>query len=94
MAATAAPRRPGLDRRAISDAGFALIETGGLDALTMRDVAARLGVQAPALYWHVAGKADLIALMADRIYADARTGHVSTKSGSPSAKWPPLSWSA
>ncbi len=76
MNVPAATRRrgAGIDRGGIVEAGFALIETGGLDALTMRDVAARLGVQAPALYWHVANKADLIALMAGRIHADARAG--------------------
>ncbi|MEH3107584.1 MAG: TetR family transcriptional regulator [Sphingomonas fennica] len=74
-AAPATRRRgAGIDRRRIVEAGFALLETGGLDGLTMRDLAARIGVQAPALYWHVAGKADLLALMAGRLYADARGG--------------------
>lgn len=37
----------------------------------MRRLAARLGVQAPAIYWHIRDKAALQGLMANRIYAAA-----------------------
>lgn len=62
---------PALDRDRLIAAAFALLEEDGLDGLSMRRLAARLGVQAPALYWHVEDKADLLGLMARDIYAVA-----------------------
>eukprot|EP01037_Dinobryon_pediforme_P012830 gene12830-12930_t len=61
-----------LDRARILDAAYALLDEAGLDAITMRALAARLGVQAPALYWHIRDKADLMALLARNIHARAR----------------------
>jgi AcrR family transcriptional regulator len=61
------PRRPRLTRDAITEAGLALVDAEGLDALSMRNVAERLGVQASALYGHVSGKQELIQLMLDRV---------------------------
>lgn len=69
----ATKRADGLDRDSIVSAAFAQLEAGGIDGLSMRELAARLGVQAPALYWHVANKAELIGLMAGRIHRDARS---------------------
>jgi len=60
-----------LDRDRLIAAAFALLEEGGLDGLSMRRLAARLDVQAPALYWHVGDKAELLGLMARDIYAPA-----------------------
>lgn len=74
MRAMAVRSDPALDRARLVDAAFALLEANGLDALTMRRLAARLGVQAPALYWHVADKAELMGMMAARIYAAAYAG--------------------
>src|ERR1700684_1654716 len=39
-----------------------------MDGLTVRALAARLGVQAPALYWHVRNKQALLDEMATRIW--------------------------
>lgn len=44
-----------------------IMETSGLDSVTMRRVAAELGVTAMALYHHVADKHALIALVADQV---------------------------
>lgn len=63
-----------ISRDAILAAAFALLEDKGLDGITMRALAARLSVQAPALYWHVRDKADLLALMAEDIHARGRAG--------------------
>ena len=61
-----------LDRKQLVTAAFELMQEVGLDALSMRALAARIGVQAPALYWHVADKAELLGLMAAEIHAQTR----------------------
>jgi TetR/AcrR family tetracycline transcriptional repressor len=60
-----------LDRDRLVAAAFALLEEDGLEGLSMRPLASSLGVQAPALYWHVADKSELLGLMARDIYAAA-----------------------
>jgi AcrR family transcriptional regulator len=60
-------RRRGLTREAITEAALALVDAEGLDALSMRNVAERLDVQASALYGHVSGKQELIQLMLDHV---------------------------
>src|SRR5690606_29339456 len=42
-----------------------MIADGGLEALSLRRLASRLGVTAPALYAHVADKRDLLAAIAE-----------------------------
>jgi len=49
-----------LSRERIADAALAVLSEHGLDGLTVRKVAARLGVQHGALYWHVRHKQDLL----------------------------------
>ena len=61
-----------LSQDQILSAAFALLEAEGLDGLTMRKLAPTLNVQPPALYWHVGGKAELLALMAAALYAEDR----------------------
>jgi len=63
-----------LDRDRIVEAAFEQLEAEGLEGLSMRELAARLHVQAPALYWHVKGKAELTGLMAGAIHRAARDG--------------------
>ena len=53
-----------LDQGAVVGAAVEVLNSVGLDGLSLRLVAERLGVQAPALYWHVHNKAELISLMA------------------------------
>jgi TetR/AcrR family tetracycline transcriptional repressor len=62
---------PELDRDRLIAASFAVLEQEGLEGLSMRRVAAHLGVQAPAIYWHVDDKAALLGIMARDIYAAA-----------------------
>jgi TetR/AcrR family tetracycline transcriptional repressor len=59
-----------LDRERIVTEAVALLDDAGLDGLTLRRLAARLGVQAPTLYWHVRNKAALVDAVAERILAD------------------------
>ena len=49
-----------------------LLDEVGLQQLTLRRLADRLGVRAPTLYWHVDDKRTLLDLMAARILADAQ----------------------
>jgi AcrR family transcriptional regulator len=51
-------------------AGIAAADEGGLDALSMRKVAARLGVGAMTLYTYVPGRTELIDLMIDATFAE------------------------
>jgi len=58
--------RPALRREAIVEVATRLIEADGLDQLSLRKLAADLGVTAPALYAHVRDKEDLLAAVAMR----------------------------
>jgi TetR/AcrR family tetracycline transcriptional repressor len=55
----------------IIDAALLLLNEDGLEALNMRALARRLGVQASALYWHLGDKGELVGHMAWRFYKSA-----------------------
>lgn len=59
-------RRP-LDQAQVVRAALALLDEVGLDELTMRRLAERLGVKAASLYRHVHNKNELLALLGDEI---------------------------
>ncbi|GLY41915.1 TetR family transcriptional regulator [Amycolatopsis sp. NBRC 101858] len=56
-----------LDRQQIVTEAVALLDAEGLDGVTTRKLAARLGVQSPTLYWHVPNKAALVTAIAEHI---------------------------
>jgi TetR/AcrR family tetracycline transcriptional repressor len=58
-------------RAVIVDAAFAVVNAHGIAGLNMRGIANALGVQAPTIYWHAGDKAELIRLMAAKIYNQA-----------------------
>ncbi|MFJ8039681.1 TetR/AcrR family transcriptional regulator C-terminal domain-containing protein [Kitasatospora sp. NPDC096147] len=60
-----------LSRPAIAAAALRVLEREGVHGLSMRKVAAELGVQAPSLYWHVRNKEELLDLLSDALMADA-----------------------
>ncbi|MDJ0463572.1 TetR/AcrR family transcriptional regulator C-terminal domain-containing protein [Streptomyces sp. H27-C3] len=60
-----------LTRDRIVRAAVALADTEGLAALSMRGVAARLGVAAMSPYRYVTSKDDLVLLMADAVYGES-----------------------
>lgn len=64
------PGRSGLTVAAIVDAGIAIADAEGLDAVSMRKVADQLGVGAMSLYGHVPAKTDLVDLMVDAVYGE------------------------
>jgi TetR/AcrR family tetracycline transcriptional repressor len=65
-----------LDRQRIVAEAVALLDAEGLDGVTTRKLAARLGVQSPTLYWHVPNKAALVTAIADAIL-DQQFGDMS-----------------
>ncbi|MET8862381.1 TetR/AcrR family transcriptional regulator C-terminal domain-containing protein [Nonomuraea sp. NPDC004580] len=67
----APPRRPALTREVIVAAAIALADAEGLDAVSIRRVAAELGARTMTLYSYIERKEDLLALMADEIAAEA-----------------------
>jgi TetR/AcrR family transcriptional regulator, tetracycline repressor protein len=56
-----------LDKERIVAEAVALLDEGGLDGVTLRRLAQRLGVQAPTLYWHIRNKAELLNALAEAI---------------------------
>ena len=62
--------RPRTRLTEVVDAGVAIADAEGLDALSIRKVAGRLGIGAMSVYTYVPGRSELIELMIDRVYAD------------------------
>ena len=62
-----------LTKAAIVQAAFDLLDEAGMDGLTVRALGSRLGVQAPALYWHVTSKQALLDEMATEIWRQIGT---------------------
>lgn len=59
-----------LDRQRIVAEAVALLDAEGLDGVTTRRLAARLGVQSPTLYWHLPNKAALVTAIAEAILGE------------------------
>lgn len=74
MMATRAARsgkpRDTLSRERVLRAAIELADEHGIDALTMRRLAGRLGVEGAALYYHVTSKGDLLDGMVDLVAAE------------------------
>jgi AcrR family transcriptional regulator len=64
------PARQPLSRTAILDAALAVADERGLDALSMRAVADRVGVTPMALYPHIGSKDALLDGLVDRLLAE------------------------
>ena len=58
----------GLAKAEIVRAALETLDAEGLDGVTLRKVAARLDVQAPALYWHVRNKQELLDEMGTEVW--------------------------
>jgi AcrR family transcriptional regulator len=65
------PKRRPLNRERVLRAALALADDGGIEALSMRRLGQRLGVEAMALYKHVANKDEVLAGIVDII-----VGHI------------------
>lgn len=57
-----------LSKHSIVDAALDLLDEEGLDGVRLRAIAAKLGVQAPAIYWHFRDKQDLLDEMATEVW--------------------------
>ncbi|WP_053720344.1 TetR/AcrR family transcriptional regulator C-terminal domain-containing protein [Saccharothrix sp. NRRL B-16348] len=57
----------GITRERIVTAALELLDDKGMDGLTVRALATRLDVRAPALYWHVRNKQELLDEMATEV---------------------------
>ena len=57
----------GISRQLIIQAALELLDDVGIDGLTARALAERLGVRAPALYWHISGKQEILDEMGTEI---------------------------
>src|SRR5690349_13789087 len=66
-----------INREAILDATLALADERGLDAVSMRAVAARLGVTPMALYRHVGDKQGLLDGLVERLLDELPTPDAS-----------------
>jgi AcrR family transcriptional regulator len=60
-------RRAGLDRDEVVRRALELVEAGGAEALTMRKLAAELGVTTTTIYWHVGSRDDLVIAVIQRL---------------------------
>jgi AcrR family transcriptional regulator len=65
----ARPRQTLLTRERIVDTAAALVDAEGLDAVSVRRLAAELGVQGPSLYNHFGTKAEILDAVADAVIA-------------------------
>lgn len=50
---------------------IALLNEEGIDGVSLRRLAARLGIKAPSLYWHFADKSALLAAIVERLFEEA-----------------------
>jgi len=64
-----------------------LLDEGGLDRVTLRKLAQRLGVQAPTLYWHIHNKAELVNALAEAILAGLHTQLKPPDASEPWRQW-------
>src|SRR5262245_65709076 len=62
--------KPAHSRDEVAAAGVRVADAAGLDAVTMRRVAAELGTGTTSLYRYVPSKEDLLDLMADAVLGE------------------------
>jgi AcrR family transcriptional regulator len=70
------PASAGLSRETLVRAAVELLDVEGLEHVSMRRVAAELGVTVGALYWYVATKDELLELVLDEVLGEARAPDV------------------
>ena len=76
-------KEPRIQPEAAIKAALDILEEDGLESVSLRRIAAKLNVQAAALYWHFQNKQDIINDMAQFILAD----NINLSKPSIPAKW-------
>ncbi|MFE2170682.1 TetR/AcrR family transcriptional regulator C-terminal domain-containing protein [Streptomyces sp. NPDC059447] len=71
-------RKPAYSREAITAAAVALADAEGLEAVTIRRVAAAVGAGAMSLYSYAPDKETLLELMVDHVTGELPTAHAPT----------------
>src|ERR1700691_108398 len=66
-------RADALSKERIVEVAIEILDAGGESALTFRALAARLATGSGAIYWHVAGKDELLAATTDHVIARLMT---------------------
>lgn len=74
--------KPSLSGEQIAAKAIELADSGGLSGLSMRRLADELGITAMSLYGYVPSKAELLDVLADRVYGEI------TVSADPADPWP------
>jgi TetR/AcrR family transcriptional regulator, tetracycline repressor protein len=64
------PDRARLSKHAVVSRALTLADTEGLNALTIRRLAAELGVTPMALYWHFRSKEELLKGLSDQVWSE------------------------
>jgi TetR/AcrR family transcriptional regulator, tetracycline repressor protein len=54
-------------RERVLDVAMAIVEAEGVEGLSMRALATKLGVAVTAIYWHVGNKDELLAALVERV---------------------------
>lgn len=78
-------QRSTLTRAQIVAEALRLLDTEGSEALSMRKLAAALGVGATSLYWHVANRDELIELVVNEVYGELEAPEAPEEAGGPAA---------
>jgi TetR/AcrR family tetracycline transcriptional repressor len=76
-----------ISRNDVVRAAIEVLDDEGLAGLTLRGVAARLGVSAPTLYWHVKDKRHLLDLIAEQVMAAAPETRRAPREGESIGDW-------
>jgi TetR/AcrR family transcriptional regulator, tetracycline repressor protein len=79
--------RTAVTRDAVVSAALDLLAEGGLEAVSFRRIAARLGVSGPTVHWHVDNKRQLMDLMAEALIAREGSAYREPAPGRPWWEW-------
>ncbi|MCU1461252.1 MAG: transcriptional regulator, TetR family [Acidimicrobiales bacterium] len=78
MTNAVSPGRPGATtRRAVLDAGRRMVESGGAASVSMRKLAAELGVAPPSIYRHAGSREQVLNQLVDELLAELGDIHAS-----------------
>ena len=68
----------------VLDAAMSIVESDGIEALSMRRLAAELGVRTPTVYWHVGSRQEILDKLIERLAAEF--GHLRPRGSTPAER--------